>query len=370
MSTQYDRSTPHKIKLVILDRYIARHVIAFILLVSLALLGLEIFFSLINEVKIVGRGNYTLGTALSFLALTAPTRLYTMFPWAALLGTLISMGALANNRELVVMRTATVSVLRITWAAIKAAILLTLVMVILGEVFAPIGERLAQNKKTIALSGGQSIQTAHGIWVRQGQDFIHIQNVNAKGELFNVTRYQFDRDRRLKEVTVAESAVKQTDDGWQLNNITGTRFLGNRTEIIKEKTQLISELLEPEILETAAVKHPERLSLPALWRTIQNRSKNELNAQAYQLAFWNKVFQPVLIVLMVFLAMPFVFGPLRSASHGLRILVGIFVAYLFHTLNGLFAPLAMVYQVPPLIAVLLPLMIFGGIGYGLLKRIK
>lgn len=357
-------------KLAILDRYIARHVITFILLVSLALLGLDIFFSLINELKAVGRGSYTLGTAFGFIALTAPTRLYTMFPWAALLGTLISMGALANNRELVVMRTATISVVRITGSVVKAAVLLTIVIVILGEVFAPFGERIAQNKRTLALSGGQSIQTPQGMWVRQGQDFIHIRNVYGNGELTHVTRYQFDHDRRLKEVTVAESAIQQPEGAWQLNNIKGTRFLGNRTEIIQEKSKIIPELLDTEILETAAVKHPERLSLPALWRTIQNRSKNELNAQAYELAFWNKVFQPILIVLMVFLAMPFVFGPLRSASHGLRILVGIFVAYLFHTINGLFAPLAMVYQAPPLIAVLLPLMIFGGIGFYLLKRVK
>lgn len=358
-------------QITILDRYIARQVISTILLVALALMGLDIFFSLVNELKAVGKGSYTLLTAFSFLALTAPTRLYAVFPWAALLGTLIGMGAMANHRELVVMRTATISALRITWAVVKGALILLVFIIVLGEVIAPISDRVAQSMRTLALSDGQSIETAYGMWVRQGQDFIHIQNVRTNGELAVVTRYQFDDERKLKEVTVAETAIKQPEgSGWQLNNIRGTRFFANRTEVIQEKTQIIPELLDTEILETAAVKHPERLSLPALWRTIKNRSENELNAQAYELAFWTKVFQPLLIVLMVFLAMPFVFGPLRSSSMGLRILVGIFVAYLFHTVNGLFAPLAMVYQAPPLLAVLAPLAIFAGIGYFLIQRVK
>lgn len=353
----------------ILDRYIARHVIIMILIVALALLGLDIFFSLVNELKALGRGAYTLSAAATFLLLTSPTRLYAMFPWAALIGTLICMGMLANHRELVVMRTAGISVARITWSVVKSAIFLTIIIVIIGEGLAPLGERLAQAKRTLALSGGQSIQTAYGMWVRQGSEFIHIQNIRANGELAFVTRYQFDDNRKLKEVSIAQTAVKE-EDGWHLYDIKGTRFLGKKTQTIQEKTQIIPQLIDKQILETAAVKHPERLSLPILWKTIKQRSKNELNAQAYELAFWNKVFQPLLIVLMVFLAVPFVFGPLRSVSMGFRILVGIFVAYLFHTINGLFAPLAMVYRVPPLIAVVIPLIIFACIGIYLLKRVR
>lgn len=355
----------------ILDRYLARNIIGSILLVSVALLSLDLFFTLVNELKLVGRGNYTLSTALYFLALSAPTRFYAMFPWAALLGTLISLGSLASNRELVVMRTASISVLRICYAVVKAALLLTFFIVIIGEGIAPFADRVAQNKKTTAISGGQSIETLYGLWIRQGQDFIHIRTLNNPNELSGVTRYQFDANRKLKEVSIAERAVKEKD-GWHLSNIRGTKFLDNnqKTEIVQLKEQILPSLLESEVLETARMKHPERLPLTSLWRIINNRVKNELNANTYSLAFWNKIFQPFLIILMVVLAVPFVFGPLRSVSMGFRIMAGIGVAYLFHTINAMFAPLAMVYQVPPFLAVLLPLLFFAGIGYWLLMRVK
>jgi lipopolysaccharide export system permease protein len=354
----------------ILDKYISRQVIMTILVVALALLGLDLFFTLINELKLVGQANYRVATLFSYLALTAPTRLYVMFPWAALIGALVSLGALASHSELVVMRTASVSVGRIAWSVIKGTLILTLIVVLFGEGIAPNTEKMAQNKRTLALSAGHSIQTAFGLWVRQGQDFIHVKSIGVKRELLGVTRYHFADDGTLKEVLFADVAEPQGKEQWLLKNIRGTAFLKNKTEVIQKTEMTLPFLLEPELLETATVKHPERLSLPALWRTIQHRSNNDLNADAYELAFWSKVMQPLVILLMVFLAVPFVFGPLRSVSMGFRVIIGIFVAFIFHTINGLFAPLALVYQLPPLLAVILPIIAFGLFGLWMLRRVK
>ena len=51
-----------------LTRYIGRDVLASTLLIFGALLGLFTFFDLINEMRDVGRGSYTLGTALMYVA--------------------------------------------------------------------------------------------------------------------------------------------------------------------------------------------------------------------------------------------------------------------------------------------------------------
>jgi len=352
----------------ILDKYIARQVVAIILLVTVVLVGLDLFFTSVQELKNVGRGHYTLSSMLQFLGLTLPGRIYAMFPWSALLGSLMGLGVLATHHELVVMRTASVSVMRLCYSVIKGTLWLILMMVLLGEVLAPLTERLAQNKRTLAISGGQSIETPYGLWVRQGQDFIHVRMLNADGQLSGVTRYQFDNNRQLKAVSFAETAV-QEKKGWRLQAIQSTHFLGQKTQVLQIKEQVIENLLEPEILESAVMKHPERLSLLALSRIIQHRAQNELHTSAYELAFWRKVFQPFLIILMVVLAVPFVFGPLRSSSMGFRGFIGILMAYLFHTLNGVVVPVAVVYQVPPILAVLSPLVVFAAIGYWLLKRV-
>jgi lipopolysaccharide export system permease protein len=353
----------------ILDNYLARQIMITIIIVAFALLGFDLFFKLVDELKVVGKAQYTLSTAFEFLALTIPSRLYAMFPWSALIGALIALGALANHSELVVMRTASISVARITWAVLKAAFILMFFVVLMGEGVAPTTERLANDKRTLALSGGQTIQTDFGLWVRQGREFIHVQTVRADGELLGVTRYQFNAHRQLTEALFAERAIR-VDKQWDLNQVRGTRFLRDKTVSFKHDTQIIQNLLEPTILETALVKHPERLSLRALLKTIKHRSKNALSTENYELAFWTKILQPIVILMMVFLAIPFVFGPLRSGSQGRRVLVGIFVAFLFHTVNNLFAPLAVVYQFPPIFAVLLPIVVFSGVGVWMLRRAR
>lgn len=353
----------------IIESYLGKQVIVFILLVTLALLGFDLFFNLVYELKFVGRGQYTLAAAFTYLLLIIPGRIYMLFPWAALIGTLIGLSLLANHSELVVMRTVGISIARITYAVLKAAFILMLLAVFLGEGIAPFTERLAQDKKTLALSDGQTIQTAFGLWVRQRKEFIHVQAVRSNGELLGVTCYQFDNHRKLKTALFAQSAIKN-GKGWILQQVQGTRFLPNKTEVFQEKQQPVSYLLNPEILKIAMVKHPERLSLLALMRTIRHRTRYALNTQAYKLALFTKLFQPIVILMMVFLAVPFIFGPLRSASTGFRVVVGIIVAFLFNTVNHLFAPLAIVYEVPPLLAVLVPIGVFSAVGFWILWRTR
>jgi lipopolysaccharide export system permease protein len=66
---------------------------------------------------------------------------------------------------------------------------------------------------------------------------------------------------------------------------------------------------------------------------------------------------------MVYLVIPFVFGPLRSSSVGLRLLVGIIIGFGFHVVNTINAQLSMVINMPPMIALAIAPMLFciGGI---------
>jgi lipopolysaccharide export system permease protein len=353
----------------IIDRYIGKQLALTILLMTFALLGIDLFFYLVNELRHVGKGDYTLTRALIFVALTIPRKIYLLFPWAALLGALLSLGNLAKYSELVAMRVATFSVMRIAAAALKTGLILTIIMFICGEVISPKTEKYAQRKKTLALSRGQAIQTQFGIWVRHGKEFINVGVVKQHDQLDNVTRYQFNDELQLEAVSHAGSAKKQTDT-WLLENNEGTRFTAHGTEAFKTSEAQVPALLDTEILQASAVKHLERLTLTNLWRVIKSCIAQELNATEYQRAFWLKIMQPFTALVMIFLAVPFAFGPLRSASLGLKILVGILVGFSFHTLNSIFGPLTMVVGLSPMLAALIPTLAYFTLGYWMILRVK
>lgn len=355
----------------ILDRYIGKQIILAVCIVTFALLGVDVFFYLVNELRFVGRGDYNIWTALLFILLTIPRKLYIIFPWAALLGSLLALGNLAKYSELVAIRVAGISVPRIAWSALKAGIILSTIMFICGEIISPATENWAQRKKSLALSRGQAIQTQFGTWVRHNNEFIHVGVVQQPNALLDITRYNFNEKLQLQSVEHAATANQASKKAsWNLTDVTGTKFNPHGTEIVHAEATQAKVLLDTEILQASTVKHLERLTLVKLWRLIKNRVAQELNATEYQRAFWLKIMQPLASLVMIFLAVPFAFGPLRSASMGLKILVGVLVGFGFHTLNSIFGPLTAVVGLSPMLAAMLPTVIFMVTGYWMVRKVR
>ena len=83
--------------------------------------------------------------------------------------------------------------------------------------------------------------------------------------------------------------------------------------------------------------------------------KQGLNAGDYELAFWNKLLQPLTIMGMVLVAISFIFGPLRNVTMGFRVFVGVMVGIVFRTLQDILGPSSMVYGFDPIYASILPI---------------
>jgi lipopolysaccharide export system permease protein len=125
--------------------------------------------------------SYTVMDVLSYVLLTAPRRMYDMLPMAALIGCLIGLGSLASNSELTIMRAAGVSIGRIVWAVMKPMLVLMVAGVLIGEYVAPATETMAQANRALAQGSGDAQSSKHGLWHRQGEEFIHINAVHPNG---------------------------------------------------------------------------------------------------------------------------------------------------------------------------------------------
>ncbi len=183
-----------------LTRYVSRDVLFSTLLIFTALLMLFSFFDLINEMKDVGKGNYTLTAALMFVALNIPSRLYELFPVAALIGTLFAIAQLVANSEWTVMRASGASIIQLGWAVVRVGIPLALATFLAGEFVAPPAERLAQTLRTSArgeASGMVAQQFDSGFWFKQDLTFVNIRTVLADMKLVGVRIYEFDSQMHL-----------------------------------------------------------------------------------------------------------------------------------------------------------------------------
>jgi len=352
----------------IITKHIGTAVISATLLVLLVLIGLQVFISFVAQLNDLGKGHYGLWQAMTYVPLTLPSSVYDFFPMAGLLGSLLGLGYLASNSELIIMRTSGVSMMKIIGAVLCAAVMWLVFMTTIGELIAPFSMHYAETEKAIAKSGGQALDTKHGIWMRDGDDFIHIDSAVPGLQLNGISQYQFNNDHQLLKTVYAKTAIRK-DHQWYLEDVVETKFDG-----LSASSDTIAELpwsiaVNPELMQISEID-PEEMSLHKLFQVIQYRKSNGLTVRSYQLEFWQRVLQPIATLVMIFLAIPFIFGPLRTVAMGFRIVAGVIVGFSFYLLNQFLGPFSLVYQIPPFIGAILPSILFATLGFILMRRVK
>ena len=355
-----------------LTRYLGREVLAATMLIFLALLMLFAFFDLINELGDVGKGNYSIASALTYVALHLPARAYELFPVSALIGTLFAVAQLVGNSEYTVMRVSGASLFQVGWAVIRIGIPLAIGTFLAGEFVAPPAERLAQTLRAAARGDASSVvaqQFDSGFWFKEDLNFVNVRSVLADLTLVGVRIYEFDSDLRLKSVRTAESGRFVGPGRWELAKV---RVLELGTDTARE--QAVAEVpwetvLRPSILTVYQVA-PERLELNTLYDNIKVLSNNAQKTSRFEIAFWSKIFYPGAVLVMMVLALPFAHFQRRSGGIGVRIFTGTMLGLAFFLLGRLFSNLGVLNDWPPLFAAAFPLIAFTALGVALLWWIE
>ena len=348
-----------------LDRYIGSSVFLAIIAVLGVITSLALLFAFIDELDDVD-GAYTAWGAASYVGLTAPQRIYEMLPMAALIGCLVGLGGLASNSELTVIRAAGVSIRRIVWAVMKPMLVLMFIGLLVGEYLAPWASSIAQANRSLAQSVGQAQSSKHGLWHRQGNEYIHVNAVQPGGKLIGVTRYEFDQQQRLLRSSFAQQGLYQ-DNYWQLEDVVYTDLQARTSSVTHAVSERWDVEISPQLLNTV-VMDPDTLPISGLWQYAHYLNEQGLNANRYWLAFWVKVLQPLVTAALVLMAISFVFGPLRSVTLGLRVFTGVVVGFVFSIAQDLLGPASLVFGFAPIIAVVLPALICALCGIWLLRR--
>ncbi len=348
-----------------LDRYIAGTVSSSIMLMIFVITGLDIIFSLVDEMQNL-EADYQMLQAFQYVGITIPKRIYEFLSLSVLLGCLVGLGTLANHSELTVMRAAGVSVSRISWAAVKPALLVVCIGTLMGEYVVPYTEGFAQSRRALAKSGDKAMSSKEGYWHREANDYMHFNAVLPNGIIFGVTQYHFNQARELKHARYASRAIFQGDH-WVLQGVVETEFAQNRAEQNIYPTLRWDTDLTPGLLRLQVIK-PEDLSIRGLYQYAAYLAEQGLNTQKYRLAYWKKISQPLATVVMVLVALSCIFGPLRSVTMGFRVFSGVILGMLFKYTEGFLAPASIVFGFEPFYASFIPSALFCALAILLLKR--
>lgn len=350
----------------ILDRYLARAVIGGSLLVLAVLMALSAFVGVVGQLGDVGTVDYGLLEAVFFVLLTLPGQAVELMPVAVLIGTLLSLGTLAGQNELTVMRAAGMSVSRIARGALYGGLLLAVACVLLAEGVAPAAERHADQMRASALDRSVNMLGRGGAWLRDGEQYINTRQSAATGELAGVYIYRFDEQGRLEVAAEARQALYR-DGSWRLQGVRETRPRAERVEAGEVADRPWETGIGPRLLSLISVS-PEMLSARGLYRYINYLEANSLDADSYRIAFWFKLVIPAALPVMVLLAMPFLFGSLRSAGAGQRLMVGLVIGIGFYLVNITLQNVGALLMVPPVLVAWTPTALLLGVSVWIIRR--
>ena len=341
----------------LLARYLTQQVLMASGFILLALLVLFAFFDVMQELGSLGRNDYGLGQAIVVVLLGMPGHLYEILPVAALIGTLFALSRLVGNSEFAVMRVSGLSSWRVAAYFSVIGVLLSLVLLVLGEFVAPWSEQAAQRYKLAATHSVVAQQFRSGLWVKDGSSFINVREVMPDNTLRGIEIYGFEADGSLGWIRAARQADWRGDRTWDLQGVTETHFGDEGIRAVSRERQNWQSVLTPDILSVLLIA-PEKMSARTLWRYITHLKANKQKASRYELALWTKFISPFVIPIMMLIAMPFAIQGPRAGGTSAKIFIGILAGLGFHLLSRLFGHLGLLNDWPAVVVSILPLLIF------------
>lgn len=305
----------------VLDRYIVGAILAHVALVMAVLLTLVALFLFVNEQGWVGVGRYGNLQALRYVAYNLPAAALQFLPVAAMIGSLLAMGALARGSEITVMRAAGVSIGRLCGTVAVAGLLLAPLGLVLGEWVAPPLSLEARITKAAERSGLAGPARGAGIWMRDGRRILRADAATG-GQAGALSLFELGEDGALLQVQRAAGIQALEDGSWDLRDVATTRFQPDRVLAGNTPAQLLAVGAGADFLGVVT-GDPADLSLRTLARTIAHLHHNQQDARRYRFAFWSAVARLLAIPLAVLLAVPLLPGALRSAEGGARMTLGL-----------------------------------------------
>lgn len=360
-----------------LFQYISKH---FLLSIMLTLFGLLAISMLIDVVELIrrasGRDNVPFGVILQLSLLRLPYLAEKLFPYAVLIGSMLALTRLTRTHELVVARSAGVSV----WQFLAPALALVITLgIFIATIFNPFAAALLLRYEHIEgkyLSGTPSLLSisSSGLWLRQierdmgdvGEHIIYTMRVSQSTMQFaNVIVFTFDTKHKFIERLDAERAVLEVGNLHLYDVI---------RSVPGHPAESLVDVLLPTTLTLSHIQDsfasPETMSfwhLPSFINMLENAGFSALRHRLY----WHSLLaSPFLMAGTVFVAAVFSLRLPRRGKIGLLVVTGIISGFLLHFFTDIIFAFGSAGTVPVMLAAWTPAIVVSMIGAVLLLHLE
>ncbi|KFE35020.1 LPS export ABC transporter permease LptG [Thioclava atlantica] len=348
------------------------------LIVAASFWGILFLIDIVEEIRHFAGDGLSLAQIGVLAALKIPETLYHILPLIVMLSAVALFIALARSSELVVIRAAGRSALRMLVAPMGVALILGLLALLIGNpLVSATSKRYDALLDHYKLDGGSTVSIGReGVWMRQSagvgangqaqaQAVIHAARANSDATtLYDVTFLIFDPERGPVR-RINASTAQLAPGEWRLSGVKdwplGSSTNPERDAKTEAKLTLPSDLTEARIRDSFG--KPSAVPIWQLPSFIASLEGAGFSARRHLVWFHMELALPVMLIAMVLIAASFTMDPARSGGTGLKVLLALgaglglfFLRNIAQVLgdNGEI-PVLLAAWAPPVIGLLLPL---------------
>ena len=368
----------------LLDVYVARQYLAVYAVSFVALVGIFYIATLIDLADKLLGGVATTGVMLRYFYFATPQYVYYIIPMAALVATLVTIGLLTKNSELIVMRACGISLYRSALPILLFGLIFSGILFELQEQVLAESNREAQRLN--AIMRGYPVQMV-GVMNRQWiigksgdiyryQAFDPRRNHFTQFTIYHVNDAAWRLDQLLYAGDVAlatqpggESLTWMAHNGWTREFTTATRRKTAQPAVKYEPFAQQPISLEPPAYFKTDDPDADRMTYRELRSYIGELEASGYHVVPYQVQLQQKFAFPFVAIIMTLLAVPFAVTTGRSgAIYGIG--VGLVLAIVYRTALSLFGALGSGGWVDPTLAAWAPNILFGAAAAYMLLTVR
>jgi LPS export ABC transporter permease LptG len=371
----------------LLDVYVSRQYLSVFATAFVALVGIFYISTFIDLADKLFGGRATARLLLRYFYFATPQYIYYIIPMAALVSTLVTIGLLTKNSELIVMRACGISLYRSAVPLLLFAVLFSIVLFEMQEQVLAVSNREATRLN--AIIRGYPMQQ-FGILNRQwivgrSGDIYRYEGFDPRVNQFSkLSMFHLDEGAwRLETLTYANEAalVKHAgaDDqpvmmwlargGWT-RQFTSTKRRNAMRPVVKFtafEEQTVS-LESPSYFKTEEIE-ADRMTYGELKEYIAHLKASGYHVVPYLVQLQRKIAFPFVTLVMTLLAVPFAVTTGRSgAFYGIG--VGLVLALIYWTALSIFGALGAGGWMSPVLAAWAPNILFGAAAVYMLLTVR
>ena len=195
--------------------------------------------------------------------------------------------------------------------------------------------------------------------MKDGNNFVNIENVLPDASLRDIHIYEFDNDFALRSIVDAKKG-KYQNGIWELEEIKQSFILEEGFDVRAISSGTWKSMIKPEMMNVLLIS-PDRMSVFDLNDFINYLKKNNQKTSRYEVSFWEKIIQPMMPIIMILFSVPFGFFQERSGGKYLKMFLGIIFGIVYQIMNSMIRHIGVLNDWEPILTAIAPSLFILGI---------